>query len=179
MLVVHDHGANVSPPSPIEREAERLALLASVPVSPASESRFNELIELAAFVAHTPMASLAIVEAESVWFKSTLGFAADPVERHDAICGSTVHAAHPVVVPDIANDPAFADNPLATDLGVRFYAGFPLMIHDGLAVGSMCVLDRRPRTLLSDELHALRVIADQAATQLRVSRLEAMVRDGR
>ena len=162
--------------SPIEREAERLALLASVELSPESEARFNELVELAAFISHTPMAGLTIVDAETAWFKSALGFSAEPVDRTGVPCNTTVQQTQPLVVPDILEDERFATCPIVNELGVRFYAGFPLMVHDGLAVGTLCVLDRRPRKLLSDELHALRVIADQAATQLRVSRLEVMLR---
>ena len=164
-------------PSPIEREAERLALLDAVQLSPESEARFNELVELAAFVSHTPMAAMTIVDAETAWFKSCLGFEADPVERFGVPCDTTVSESTPLVVTDLADDPRFATRPIIKDLGVRFYAGFPLMVHDGLAVGTLCVLDRRPRKLLSDELHALRVIADQATTQLRVNRLEAILRD--
>lgn len=164
-------------PSPVEREAERLVLLASVPVSAAREARFNELIDLAAFIAHTPMASLAIVDAASVWFKATLGFESGPRDRADAICGETVARTTPEIINDIALDSRFADNVIVAELGIRFYAGFPLLVHDDLAVGTMCVFDRRPRTLLSDELHALRVVADQAAAQLRIDRLEGMLRD--
>ncbi|MEM9467551.1 MAG: GAF domain-containing protein [Actinomycetota bacterium] len=163
--------------SPIEREAERLALLASVELSPESETRFNELVELAAFVTHTPMAALTIIDADSAWFKAALGFESGPVERTGVPCNATVAGGRPLVVPDLAEDPQPEITQLVDDLGLRFYAGFPLMVHDDLAVGTLCVLDRRPRRLLSDELHALRIIADQAATQLRVSRLEAMLRD--
>ncbi len=167
----------MSPLSPVEREAERLALLSSVPVSPDREVRFNELVDLAAFIAHTPMATLAIVDADSVWFKATLGFESGPRDRAEAICGMTVSGTDPEIITDTALDDRFADSSIVTELGIRFYAGFPLLVHDDLAVGTLCVFDRRPRNLLSDELHALRVIADQAATQLRVDRLEGMLRD--
>ena len=161
--------------SPVEREAERLALLASVELSTDSEGRFNELVELAAFVAHTPMAGLTIIEEQAAWFKSSLGFSAEPVDRLSVPCNQAVELARPLVVADITADERFAASPAVKDLGMRFYAGFPLLVDDGIAVGTLCVLDRRPRTLLSDELQALRVIAGQAATQLRVNRLEAML----
>lgn len=166
---------SVSPP--FDREAERLALLGSVSLSTDGEARFNELIELAAFVAHTPMATIAIVEAESVWFKASLGFESNPISRRDAFCSRTVQGTVPEIIADAVAEPWLADSPLVQDLGVRFYAGFPLLVHDGLAVGTICVMDRRPRNLLSDERQALRIIADQAAAQLRVSRLEAMLPD--
>ena len=163
--------------SPVEREAERLALLASVELSADSEGRFNELVELAAFISHTPMAGLTIVDEDTAWFKSSLGFTTEPVDRIGVPCNTTIQQTQPLIVTDVADDERFATCKPVQDLGIRFYAGFPLLVHDDLAVGTLCVLDRRPRKLLSDELHALRVIADQAATQLRVSRLEAMLRN--
>ena len=71
--------------SPIEREAERVALVASMAVTPDREARFNSLVDLAAFVAHTPMASLTIVDAHQAWFKATVGFESPPIGRTDAI----------------------------------------------------------------------------------------------
>ena len=139
------------------------------------EARFNDLIELAAFTAHTPMASMTIIDSESAWFKATLGFESDGISRAESICGHTVAAGAPLFVPDLTTDERFADNPLVVGpLGIRSYAGFPLLLDDGLAVGTMCVMDTRPRTLLSDELHALRVIADQVTTQLRLDQLAAL-----
>ena len=142
------------------------------------EGRFNELLELAAFIAHAPMASLAIVEAETVWFKATLGFEVDTLDRHDTICGATVDEQAPLIISDTTQDPRFVDNPMVVDdPGVRFYAGFPLFLDDDLAVGTLCVFDRRPRTLLSDERYALRIVADQMAGQLQLDRLEELLRD--
>lgn len=157
------------------RETERLALLASVHLSTESEPRFNELIELAAFVAHTPMAGITIIEAETAWFKASLGFSPEPVDRLSVPCNLVAQEACPLVITDIAEDERFADSSAIAQLGMRFYAGFPLLVDDGIAVGTLCVLDRRPRRLLSDERHALQVIAGQAATQLRVNRLKALL----
>jgi GAF domain-containing protein len=159
-----------------EREARRLTLLETVGLTSEPEGRFSELVELAAFVCHTPMAALTVIEADTAWFKATVGFESDPTGRAALPCDTVVTSTRPVLVPDIADDRRFAENPAIKATGARFYAGFPLLI-DGCALGTVCVLDRRPRRMLSDELHALRVIADQAANQLRIDRLEALLRD--
>lgn len=157
------------PPS-IEREAERLASLESIGLDRASEAAYNELVELAAFTAHAPMASITVIDSDEAWFKSTIGFEADGLDRADSICGHTVAAGAPIIVPDTLKDERFHDNPLVTgDLGIRFYAGIPLILDDGLAVGTLCVLDNRPRTFLSDDRRALQIIGNQVTAHLKLA----------
>ena len=86
-------------PPPITREAERLASLESIGLDRTSEAAYNELVELAAFTAHTPMASITVIDEHDAWFKSTLGFEADSLPRVDSICGHTAAAAEPMIVP--------------------------------------------------------------------------------
>lgn len=155
-----------------DNEAQRIASLESFQLTRDREARFNELVELAAFVAHTPMASLSIVEFDEVWFKAEIGLGAEPLERPLSLCSHTVATGRPIVVPDTLLDDRFRDNPLV--LGppnVRFYAGMPLIIDDELPVGTLCVMDTRPRTFLTDERRALYIIANQAVVHLRADRL--------
>lgn len=157
------------PPS-IEREAERLDSLASIGLDRHSEAAYNELVELAAFTAHAPMASITVIDRDDAWFKSTIGFEADGLARADSICGHTVAAGVPIIVPDTLKDERFHDNPLVTgDLGIRFYAGVPLILDEGLAVGTLCVLDTRPRTFLSDDRRALQIIGNQVMAHLKLA----------
>jgi GAF domain-containing protein len=80
--------------------------------------------------------------------------------------------AHSLVIPDMALDPRFVDNPLVTnDPAIRFYAGLPMYV-DGHAIGALCVLDTRPRPLFSDERRALEILARQAEGRLVAQRLE-------
>ena len=152
-------------------EAERLASLESLGLTREREARFSELAELAAFVSHTPMATLSIVDADEVWFKAEIGVDSSGIDRSLSICGHTVAAAKPLVVPDTHLDDRFRDNPLVTGPpNVRFYAGMPLIVDDGLPVGTVCVMDTRPRTFLTDERRALHIIANQAIAQLRLTR---------
>ena len=159
-----------------DNERERLASLDGLQLARESEARFNELVELAAFVSHTPMATISVVQENEIWFKGAIGLAVDGVDRPTSICGHTVNRDSMLVVPDTLLDDRFRDNPLVTDPpNVRFYAGTPLIVDDGLAVGTLCVLDTRPRTFLTDERRALQIIANQVITQLRTDRLARQV----
>ena len=163
-----------------ENEAERLASLDSFELSREREARYNELVELAAFVAHTPMATISVVEENEIWFKGSIGLEVDGIERPTSICGHTVNRDRMLVIPDTLLDDRFHDNPLVVDPpNVRFYAGTPLIVDDGLAVGTLCVLDTRPRTFLTDERRALQIIANQVVTQLRTDRLARQVAEAR
>lgn len=164
-------------PPPIEREVERMASLDSLAITHEREARYSELAELAAFVSHTPMSSVTVIDGDEAWFKTTIGFEAEAIPRADSICGHTAALGEPLVIPDTLRDERFVDNPLVTGpLGVRFYAGIPLIVDEGLAVGTVCVLDNRPRTFLSDERRALQIIGNQVITQLRTDRLARQVR---
>lgn len=159
----------VEPPA-IEREAERQASLESIGLGRVSEAAYNELVELAAFSAHTPMASITVIDQNEAWFKATIGFEAESIERVDSICGHTAALGRPLVVPNLLEDERFHDNALVTGpLALRFYAGVPLILDDGLAVGTLCVLDQRPRTFLSDDRRALEIIGNQVAAHLRLA----------
>ena len=159
----------VEPPA-IEREAERLTSLESIGLDRVSEAAYNELVELAAFSAHTPMASITVIDDHEAWFKATIGFEADAIDRTDSICGHTAAAGEPLIVPNLLDDERFVDNPLVTGpLALRFYAGVPLILDDGLAIGTLCVLDQRPRTFLSDGRRALEIIGKQVTAHLQLA----------
>lgn len=160
-----------------DNESDRLASLDSFALTREREARYQELAELASFVAHTPIASLSVVGADEVWFKAAIGLDPDDaLARPDSLCGHTVAEARPVISPDTLLDDRFADNPLVTGPPrIRFYAGVPLMVDAELPIGTLCVMDTRPRTFLTDERRALQIIANQAMTQLRTDRLARLV----
>lgn len=138
------------------------------------EPRYDELIELAAFLAHTPMAAISFINEDRQWFKSTIGFSLVSTTRATSFCGHTLAASSTMVVGDTLADSRFADNPFVIDDPlVRFYAGVPLTVDNGQHIGSLCVMDTRPRTFLSDERRALEILARQAVAQLEVQRYRA------
>jgi len=155
-----------------ENESERLAALRSFHVlDTPPEECFDILTALTAHIVGTPVALVSLVDSERQWFKSRYGFEATETPRDISFCGHVVAHAEPMVVPDARLDWRFADNPLVTgDPHIRFYAGFPLLTPDGVALGSLCALDRKPHAPSADQQRLLGLVAKMVMAQLEYHR---------
>jgi len=154
-------------------EAQRLTALRQFEVlDTLPEQSFDDLTLLAAHICKTPMASISLVDEKRQWFKSKIGLGAAETSRDIAFCAHTIlHKDEVMEVRDAENDPRFADNTLVTgDPHVRFYAGAPLVTLDGHALGALCVMDRKPRTLTPEQLAALRALSRHVVSQLELRR---------
>ena len=122
-----------------------------------SEPEFDMLSRLIATICETPISLVSLVDADRQWCKSTFGIESCTTSRDFSICArSLADPDHAYVVPDAALDPSLADNPLVVGHPhVRFYAGVPLVTHDGFALGTLCVIDQRPRFLSASQYAAL------------------------
>jgi PAS domain S-box-containing protein len=153
-------------------EVERLAVLREygildTPPDPA----FDALTQLASRLCNTPIALLTLVDGERQWFKSRLGIDIPETHRDISFCAHAILDDGVFVVPDTTADARFADNPVVTgELGLRFYAGVPLVTESGHALGTLCVMDRVPRQLEPDQLESLRSLGRQALAQLELCR---------
>jgi PAS domain S-box-containing protein len=135
------------------------------------ETALDDLTLLAAHICATPIAMITLVDAERQWFKSRVGIAVVETPRLVAFCAHTITQRDLFVVPDACADARFASNPLVTaEPHIRFYAGAPLITHDGHALGTICVIDHVPRELTPDQQLALRVLARHVATQCDLRR---------
>jgi GAF domain-containing protein len=134
------------------------------------EQGFDDLTWLASFICQTPMALVTLIDKHRQWFKSRVGFAGTETPRTESICAHAVMKPDQLLeVPDASKDRRFAGMPaIAGAPFVRFYAGAPLVCAGGYAVGTICVMDREPRTLSEDQRHALRILAAQASLQLEL-----------
>jgi diguanylate cyclase (GGDEF)-like protein/PAS domain S-box-containing protein len=151
-----------------DNEPQRLALLYALDLldSP-NEPVFDTLTRLAARTLRVPTALVSLLDTNRQWFKSRAGLDAAETPRSQAFCAHTILKDEPLVVHDARLDPRFRDNPLVTGpLAVRAYAGVPLRSVEGLALGTLCVLDQSPREFTADELATLADLADLARQEL-------------
>jgi signal transduction histidine kinase len=129
---------------------------------------------VAAAVSGSPTALVSIVQGDRQWFMGSHGLDVSETPRDQAFCSYTILGEQPLIVPDATADPRFADNPLVTGpFGLRFYAGFPLITDDGVAVGSLCALDYEPRTIDDDAIASMHRLRELVVGYLR-SRSEAI-----
>jgi GAF domain-containing protein len=148
-------------------EEQRLAALHALGIldTPAEE-RFDRITRLAASVFKVPMALVSLVDRKRQWFKSTYGLNAAETSRETSFCSHAVSSREVLVVPDTFQDPRFSDNPLVTQVPrIRFYAGCPIFV-GGDCVGTVCVLDNRPRQIDAEAVNLLRDLAALAEVEL-------------
>ncbi|HEX2571039.1 MAG TPA: MBL fold metallo-hydrolase [Polyangia bacterium] len=156
------------PPLP-PNEKERLAVLRSMNVlDTPREERFDRLTRLAARSMNSSYAYLSLVEEDRLWFKSTVNSESTGEPRDIAMCSYVILANDLLVVPDATIDPEYGDNPsFHNERHLRFYAGVPVRGRGGLAVGTLCVYDARPRHPSADELGSLKDIAALVEEELQ------------
>jgi two-component system, sensor histidine kinase len=154
-----------------ELEWERLAALRSYEVlDTPPEAAFDRITVLAADLFDTPIAAVSLIDSERQWFKSRVGLEAEETPRKAAFCDHTIRGDGVLVVPDATLDARFADNPLVVDgPRIRFYAGAPLKLNGGAALGALCVIDTEPRSgLTADEERRLTTLAQVVMDELEL-----------
>ena len=162
-----------APESPAN-EQERLAALARYAIlDTAPELAYDEIVQLAAYICGTPIALVSLVDGHRQWFKARHGLDAAETPKEVSFCGHVVEQGAPLVVEDAFADERFADNPLVVgDPKVVFYAGAPLETHDGFTLGSLCVIDHKPRMLSAEQLDMLRALSRLVIRQFEMRRTE-------
>mgnify|MGYP001229800014 CR=1 FL=1 len=133
------------------------------------EERFDRVTRLARRLLDMPVAVVGLMDADREWMKSAQGMERSEVPREHAFCTHAIQDDRLFVVADAASDDLFRDNPLVRQPdGFRFYAGCPLIMPDGARVGTLCVMDRRPREFGDRDADVLRALARMVEGELRV-----------
>lgn len=142
----------------------------------ASEAEYDYIVKLAASITGAPIALFSLIDKERQWFKSRIGLAASETPREQAMCDHAIRSDKVFVVPDALADERFARFDSVTgDPKVRFYAGVPIITSDGHAIGTLCVIDRKPRTLSANEQEALVALAAHIEQHIRLMESERVL----
>lgn len=148
------------PPIPPDEAKRQRALDALDILDTAPEERFDRLTRIACRSFGVPIALVSLVDSDRQWFKSRQGLDATETPRAMSFCGHAILENEIFEVPDTREDERFADNPLVqSDPHIRFYAGAPIAAQDGSQVGTLCLIDREPRTLDEDDRALLNDLA--------------------
>lgn len=161
----------VMPPIP-ENEEQRLEWLRQCEIlDTLPEQAFDEVAAMAADFCRVPIAAINLVDRDRQWSKAAVGQDKAEDGRAVSFCAHAILGDDLMVVPDALKDPRFTDNPLVTgDPHIRFYASAPLITSEGLALGSLCVVDRVPRRLSGEQAALLRLLARQVVGRIELTR---------
>ena len=154
-------------------EAERLAALREYEILDTEpEQAYDDLTALAAHICEVPVAMISLVDESRQWFKSRLGLSRQETPRDVAFCAHAILKPEPLVVRDALKDGRFAESALVKrSPHIRFYAGFPLATAEGLALGTLCAIDRKPRALSAKQKKAMKALARQVMALLELRRV--------
>lgn len=156
-------------PAPISaNEQQRLeALRALLILDTPPEERFDRIVEFAAAEFDVPVALLSLIDESRQWFKSKIGIGLCETPREISFCGHAIHCDNILVVPDARVDERFVDNPLVLGAPfIRFYAGAPLIMPGGHAIGTLCLIDTKVRRLDMTDLSILSALRDLVVSEM-------------
>lgn len=172
-MIENTFGMNIIP----DNDSERLLALKRYRImdSP-SEASFENIARLCTQIFNVPISLISLVDAERVFFKANVGMGkAKEANRGKSLCALAVLNPEPTIFEDALKEPCLIANPNVTgDFGLRFYAGAPLITHDGFLIGTLCIIDQQPRIFSKQEEIILKglAIAVMDQLELRLSALE-------
>ncbi|GAA2173389.1 hypothetical protein GCM10009784_07470 [Arthrobacter parietis] len=135
-----------------------------------AEERFDRITREAQRVFGVSSASLALIGEHQQFIKSVTGPIGQNVPRHISFCNATIREKRMLVVRDALVHEQFRTNPLVLEQPhIRFYAGYPLTGPEGWRIGSLCIIDDKPRAFSLEDEMALRLLAGQAQRELEAS----------
>jgi len=159
----------VAPLPPHERERlDALHALSIIDTPP--EERFERLVSFTSYKLEVPIVVISLVDTERQWFKSCLGLGISETPRDVSFCAYAILQDEVMTVPDAREDERFADNALVTGPPfIRFYAGYPLREPHGYKIGTLCVIDLKPRQIDQPQIQLLKRVARLVEREVRMT----------
>jgi len=160
-------------------ESDRLAALKEYHIlDTETEQSYDDITALASHICNVPIAMISLVDEARQWFKSRVGLEQQQTSRDVAFCAHAILQNEPLIIRDATKDRRFADSALVTgEPHIRFYAGIPLINPEGLALGTLCVVDHQPRRLSAAQQKALQALARQVMVLLELRRVSTHLAD--
>lgn len=142
-----------------------------------AENDFDDLVELAGQICKCPISLITLVDEDRQWFKAKKGLVVEQTSRDIAFCAHAILQDEVMVVEDATKDERFFDNPLVTgDLNIRFYAGSPIMSVAGNKIGTLCIIDHKPKQLTAEEERALVILSNQVSKLIELRKKNILLR---
>ena len=152
-----------------QNENSRLERLRSLRILGTScEQGFDDIARLAALICDTPVAVIAFIDEQKVWFKAKIGLELDEIPRNGSFFGSAILQPDVLIVPNPPSDERFTSSFLVKQLGIQFYAGMPLITDEAQALGALAVMDRVPHLMTEEQNEALRILARRTMRELEL-----------
>ena len=157
-------------------EVARLQTLRSFDIlDTPQEERLDLLTRMARRLFDVPIALVSLVDKDRQWFKSRIGLTVSETPRDISFCGHSILGEEVFIIPDASSDERFQDNPLVIDKpNIRFYAGCPLRALNGTQMGTLCIIDDKPRDFSEADLSALTDLAAMAEQELAALQLAVL-----
>lgn len=141
-----------------------------------SEESLDRVTRLAKYLFDVPISLISLVDEDRQWFKSCIGLDVKETPRDISFCGHAILDDDPLVICDTLADPRFADNPLVLNTPkIRFYAGYPIKLSEGVRIGTLCIIDIKPRAFSNEDKQALKDLT--LITQREISIMQLATRD--
>ncbi|MGJ8592389.1 MAG: sensor histidine kinase [Aquaticitalea sp.] len=155
----------------LQNEPQRIQELKSFHIlDTLSEKEYDDITTMASIICDAPIALISLVDSDRQWFKSHNGLAASETPREFSFCAHAIQIMdEPFIIPDSRIDERFKDNPLVTgDPNIVFYAGIPIVSKNGFGLGTVCIIDDKPRELTERQISALKILSDQVLNLLEL-----------
>ena len=154
-----------------QNESPRLESLRGLRILGTScEQVFDDIARLAALICDAPVAVIAFIEEQRVWFKAKIGLELDEIPRDGSFCAYAILQSDVLIVPDPLSDERFMSSFLVKQIGIQFYAGIPLVGDDAHALGTLAVMDRVPHLMTAEQSDSLRILARRMVRELELRR---------